>query len=112
MVKSTVFTALGDTKESQHDPFDATYAMIEPRQHTIGRTDQMVRLDDIGNPQDVLSEGWPTIWMPITVSLREDDHPEAIGKRLEIGFGNTGEPASVAVFDAVRLEMTDATPRE
>ena len=54
MVKSTVFTALGDTKESQHDPFDATYAMIEPRQHTIGRTDQMVRLDDIGNPQDVL----------------------------------------------------------
>ena len=50
--------------------------------------------------------------MPITVSLRADDHPEAIGKRLAIGFGNTGEPASVAAFDAVRLEMTDFTPRE
>ena len=57
-------------------------------------------------------EGCPTLWMPITVSHRADDQPEAIGKRLEIGFGNTGEPASVAAFDAVRLEMTDATPRE
>ena len=54
MGKSTVFTALGETKESQHDPFDATYAMIELRQHTVGPTVQMSKLDDMGSPQGVL----------------------------------------------------------
>jgi len=51
-------------------------------------------------------------WMPIRISFRADDYPEAIGERLEIGFGNMGEAAAVAAFDAVRLEMTDFTPDE
>ena len=57
-------------------------------------------------------EGWPTIWTPLIISFRADDYPAAIGKRLAIGFGNTGEPGSAAAFDAVRLKMADSTPDE
>ena len=56
--------------------------------------------------------GWPTIWTLITISSRADDYPAAVGKRLEIGFGNTGEPSLVAAFDAVRLETTESTPEK
>lgn len=56
--------------------------------------------------------GRPTIWKLITISSRADDYPAAVGKRLEIGFGNTGEPSLVAAFDAVRLETTESTPEK
>ena len=52
-------------------------------------------------------KGWLTIWTPIIISIRADDYPAAIGKRLEIGFGNKGESDSVAAIDTVRLEIND-----
>ena len=62
--------------------------------------------DTLGIRKMYWVEGWPTIWTPISVSFRAGDHPEAIGKRLKIGFGNTGEAESVAAFDRVRLNVS------
>ena len=107
MGKSTVFTALGETKESQHDPFDATYAMIELRQHTIGRTVQMSRRDDIGIRKVFWVDRWPTISTPLTVSFRADDYRMAIGKQLETGFSNIGDRESVVACDDVCLKVIE-----
>ena len=48
-------------------------------------------------------DGWPTIWRPVTVSFLSDDHPDAIGRRLEISIGNAGDPGSVLAVDRVTV---------
>lgn len=51
--------------------------------------------------------GWPTIWMPITVEFDADDHPQAIGRQLEISLRNSGDESSIVAFDWVILEVAN-----
>jgi hypothetical protein len=44
---------------------------------------------------------WPTIWMPLELSFAADDYPELIGKKLVIGFKNSGESQSILAIDAI-----------
>ena len=53
--------------------------------------------------------GCPTIWTPITLTVRADDHPSAVGQPLTLSLRNTGDAASKAAFDGVRVvEQTSA----
>ena len=50
-------------------------------------------------------DGWPTIWTPVEVHFRADDHPEAIGQRLGVRFRNRGQPDSLLGVDHVTLQV-------
>jgi hypothetical protein len=52
-------------------------------------------------------DDWPTIWLPVEVSFRSDDHPDAIGKPLYIRFRNAGEAGSELAVDRISLEIKD-----
>ena len=52
-------------------------------------------------------DGWPTIWMPVEVSLKADDYPELIGQRLSIGFRNAGEAGSELAVDKVSVSVSE-----
>ena len=49
--------------------------------------------------------GWPTVWQPITVTIRADDHPSAIGEPLRIRLRNIGDPGSTLAVDHVEWEI-------
>jgi len=51
-------------------------------------------------------DGWPTIWTPVEINFKADDHPEAIGERLGIRIRNSGQPGSILGVDRVRLQET------
>ena len=53
-------------------------------------------------------DGWPTIWMPVEVSFNADDHPEVIGKKLEIGFRNAGEAGSELAVDKITISVFES----
>ncbi len=53
--------------------------------------------------------GWPTIWQPLTLSFDADDHPEAIGQPLTIGFRNMGEPGSVLAVDSLSFRVSSTS---
>ncbi|MGB5893594.1 MAG: family 43 glycosylhydrolase [Ignavibacteriaceae bacterium] len=52
---------------------------------------------------------WPTIWTPITLTFKSNDHPEVIGKKLGISFLNIGEEGSVLAVDSITLKISIAT---
>lgn len=46
-------------------------------------------------------DGWPTVWHPITTTFSADQHPEAIGKQLEVSLKSVGSSAGAVGFDHV-----------
>jgi sucrose-6-phosphate hydrolase SacC (GH32 family) len=50
-------------------------------------------------------DGWPTIWMPLSLSFSGYDYPDLAGKQITIGFRNSGEMNSRLAVDAVKLEV-------
>lgn len=48
-------------------------------------------------------EGWPTIWMPVEITLKADDFPEIAGERLDVAFRNIGQTDSKLAVDAITL---------
>lgn len=51
-------------------------------------------------------DGWPTIYMPVSVTLNADDYPGAVGKKLKVKIRNTGEAESVLAVDNASLVVT------
>jgi hypothetical protein len=70
------------------------------------------RMTGAGEPGDYMGirqlywyDGWPTIWIPLEITLKANDFPELIGKKLSIGIGNAGEAESRLGVDAVALDI-------
>jgi hypothetical protein len=40
------------------------------------------------------------------VVFNADDHPEAMGQKLGVSLGNTGEASSFVAFDLVDIEVS------
>jgi hypothetical protein len=53
-------------------------------------------------------DDWPTIWMPVKVTFNADDHPELIGRKLEVAFRNAGEPGSELAVDKISVSVVDS----
>lgn len=51
-------------------------------------------------------ENWPTIWMPVELTLNADEYPEFIGEKLKIGFRNAGEAGSELGVDLITISVT------
>lgn len=49
-------------------------------------------------------DGWPTIWMPIELSIAADDFPDLIGKNITVAFRNSGDEQSMLAIDDIVLE--------
>jgi len=64
------------------------------------------RIDTFGIRKLYWVDDWPTIWTPITLTFRADDHPEAIGQRLGISLRNVGDSSSTAALDRVSVAVT------
>ncbi len=54
-------------------------------------------------------DGWPTIWTPVEVHFRADDHPEATGQALGVRFRNRGQPDSILGVDHVTLQVNQTS---
>ena len=50
-------------------------------------------------------DGWPTIYMPVTVTINADDYPDAIGKKIKVGIRNVGEAESIMAVDKASLKL-------
>jgi hypothetical protein len=70
-------------------------------------SDPDIEFDYMGIRRLYWAGGWPTIWTPVTATFNADNHPESIGKRLGVGFSNSGERGSVAAFDLFNIGVLD-----
>lgn len=52
-------------------------------------------------------DDWPTIWMPLELTIKADDFMDQIGQPLQIGFRNSGAPASQLAVDAISLSSQE-----
>ena len=52
---------------------------------------------------------WPTIWTPVSVVFNSDDYPTAIGKKLNISFGNIGHEDSRMGVDCITIQISEGT---
>lgn len=66
-----------------------------------------VESDYIGIRRLHFENGWPTIWTPVEIRLKADDHADAVGQNLGIRFRNSGELGSVLGVDHVTLLVSD-----
>lgn len=69
------------------------------------RKDGAEEMDYMGIRHLYWIDDWPTIWTPVMVTLNADDHPELIGKKVQIGFRNSGEAGSELGVDLVTLSI-------
>ena len=67
-----------------------------------------VESDYIGIRRIHFEGGWPTIWTPVEIRIKTDEHPGAVGQKLGIRFRNSGEPESILGVDHVTLRVSDA----
>jgi len=72
------------------------------------RSDLSKERDMMGIRRLYWVDGWPTIYMPVTVTFNSDDYPEIIGKNLSVSFRNVGEDNSKLAVDSVTLSTTEA----
>jgi hypothetical protein len=70
------------------------------------------RTTGAGEPGDYMGirriywyEGWPTVWMPVEVTIKADDFPKLKGEQLEIAFRNAGVADSKLAVDAITLSV-------
>ena len=67
------------------------------------RKNPLEEMDYMGIRRLYWYKDWPTVWMPLTLNFKADDYPEAIGKKLGIGFRNSGEQASKLAIDNITI---------
>ena len=84
------------------------------RKYQRGRSEEnpITSPDEMGIRRLYWVDGWPTIWTPMEITYRADDHPDAIGERLQIELENTGAPSSMAAFDLVSARVSSPPQRE
>jgi len=68
------------------------------------RPDPQLDVDRMAIRELHVVDGWPTIWSPIELEIRVDDHSDAVGGELKIELGGVGDPGSVVLFDRIELE--------
>jgi beta-xylosidase len=51
-------------------------------------------------------DDWPTIYMPLNVTLNADEYPEAAGGRIKVAIRNMGEAESLLAVDKTSLFIT------
>ncbi len=68
------------------------------------RPDPRLDVDRMAIRELHVVDGWPTIWQPIELEIRVDDHPDAVGGALRIELGGAGDPESLVLFDRIELE--------
>lgn len=71
------------------------------------RPDPLLDVDRMAIRELHVVDGWPTIWSPIELEIRVDDHPDAVGGELKIELGGVGDPGSVVLFDRIELERIE-----
>lgn len=81
----------------------------EKNQHFLGydyrRSSDAEELDYMGIRTLYWYDGWPTLWMPITLSFSADEYPDFTGEKISIVFENAGETNSKLAIDAVSFEI-------
>ena len=74
----------------------------------LDEKDALIEWDTLGIRRLYWVNDWPTIWTPVEVAFNADDHPEAVGQKLSISLGNTGEASSFVAFDLVDIEVSSS----
>lgn len=70
--------------------------------------DAFIEWDTLGIRRLYWVNDWPTIWTPIEVAFNADDHPEAIGQKLGISLGSSGEASTFIAFDLVDVKVSSS----
>lgn len=68
-------------------------------------TNEEEHIDYMGIRRIYWVNGWPTIWMPLTLSFSADEYPDLSEKQISIGFRNSGEINSKLAVDAITFEI-------
>jgi hypothetical protein len=69
------------------------------------RSDLRKEKDMMGIRRLYWVNGWPTIYIPVTVTYKTDDHPESIGKKLGVSFRNIGAQNSLLAVDNLTVSI-------